>query len=304
MYLGAHKNLPLPATTPPDQVNIVKLELDKTVVKEFAREYIGATMAGVSSELQDEMFSFVCTYQGCKYETQAINFQWCALELLKFHLTDVHSWQEDETADYIFEKVEDNDAKNDSVTVIGVDEDGMMTIQFPEIYSPQPRVGGVEVHDCGDNLHKGHNLTACGGLGDAPDGGEEVQPEEFQRPVLSRRSSVKQFNSFKLDWDQYTEEYRSRYREEHGEEDSYKLNYLLNYELLASVPEHMEDAIYKAMPLKEEQTISTATLLMEIKKITVREAVEHAQQSMVQTSATEPVQHTVEEALVGAMVNI
>ena len=117
---------------------------------------------------------------------------------------------------------------------------------------------------------------------------------------------MKQFNSFELDWDKFSEQYKSRYKEKHAEESRYRLNYLLNYELLAYVPEPLEDEFYKAMPLKVE-TISTATLLMEIKKITVMEAVEHAQQSVVQGAkipGTEPVQSTVGDDVVKAVVKI
>ena len=64
------------------------------------------------------------------------------------------------------------------------------------------------------------------------------------------------------------------------EESLYQLNYELNYQLLAYLPNQLEDMIYKALGCKVEVT-STATLLMQIKRIIVMEAVEHAQQSAV-----------------------
>ena len=133
MYLSAHKNLPFPATTPPDQVKTVKLELDRTVVKEeFARENIEATMTGVSSRLQTQMFPFVCTYEKCSFVTPTINPH----NNLVFHLMEDHGYGEDEAEGYIL---------------------------------------------------------------------------RVQRPYLPRECGVKQFNSFKLDWDKFSEQYKSRY---------------------------------------------------------------------------------------------
>ena len=69
----------------------------------------------------------------------------------------------------------------------------------------------------------------------------------------------------------------------HGR-DELRLNYLLNYELLASIPPLMEGTIYRARDYLVD-TVPTADLLLEIKKIVVEEAVKSAQQAVVQSIA-------------------
>ena len=287
----------------PDQVKIVKLELDKTLVKEeFAREHIEATMTGVSNSLQEETIALDCIRRYCtkgaggaKWKTPVLT-QMLAFKQLKLHMVKYHGYQDAEAArDNHSEKVEDNATRVRYVTVTGVDENGRLTVQLPDIPSQQHSGGHVDVHEHGAAKHKGYYLPAGGGLGGAPDG-EEVQPGEVQRPVLKRGCSVKQFNSFKLDWDKFSEQYKSRYREEHEEENGY----MINYQLLDCLPRPIEDEIYKILPLGVE-TISMANLLMVIKRIIVREAVKQAQQSVVQSvkvPAVEPVQDTVEDEVV------
>ena len=92
-------------------------------------------------------------------------------------------------------------------------------------------------------------------------------------------SSVKQFNTFKLEWTTYARMLRSRCREYML--DQYKVNYMLNYELLASIPNTVVDTISKAMGYKIEM-VPTADLLVESQEDRRPEAVEYAQQAMVQ----------------------
>ena len=59
------------------------------------------------------------------------------------------------------------------------------------------------------------------------------------------------------------------------------VNYELNYKLLASIPETLEDKIYRDLRYKVE-TISTMNLLNQIKRVVVTRAVEHAQRAEVE----------------------
>ena len=70
---------------------------------------------------------------------------------------------------------------------------------------------------------------------------------EIQSPVLPSGCSMKQFNSFKLEWDQFSEKVWSRYKEEHELEDKNQLTFRLNYQLLACVPAPVEKEIYEVL---------------------------------------------------------
>ena len=113
----------------------------------------------------------------------------------------------------------------------------------------------------------------------------EATPETDCRPVLPRGSSVEEFKSFNMAWALYAEKYRSQYLDQHPwEVDELRLNYLLNYELLSSIPPLMEGTIYRARDYLVD-TVPTADLLLEIKKIVVEEAVKSAQQAVVPSIA-------------------
>ena len=135
--------------------------------------------------------------------------------------------------------------------MVGVQENVETTVLIPEISSSQTRMGGAEVQSSGVHLQQGHNLPADVGVGGTPEGEAEVVPGDVKRPVLPRNSSVKQFNTFKLDWTEYAQIFRSRCREQQGEEEymlnQYMVNYMLNYELLASTPDTVENTVSKAM---------------------------------------------------------
>jgi hypothetical protein len=74
------------------------------------------------------------------------------------------------------------------------------------------------------------------------------------------------------------------------------VNYQLNYMLLASIPESLEDEIYKGLGYKVE-TISTIDLLKQIKRVVVTWAVEHAQRSEVEKMPVKEVaEYTMGEA--------
>ena len=83
-------------------------------------------------------------------------------------------------------------------------------------------------------------------------GWKEEEAEEYifekERPVFPRGCGVKQFNSFRLDWDRFSEQYgvalfMSR-KELEGE-----FMYKLNFQLLACLPEPLKNKIFKAIPL-------------------------------------------------------
>ena len=113
----------------------------------------------------------------------------------------------------------------------------------------------------------------------------EITPETVCRPVLPRGCSVVGFKSFNMAWALYAEKYRSQYLDQHPwEVDELRLNYLLNYELLSSIPPLMEGAIYRARNYLVD-TVPTADLLIEIKKIVVEEVVRSAQQAVVLSTA-------------------
>ena len=77
----------------------VKLELDKTMVKEeFTQEHIEAAMTGVSSGLQTEMFPFVCTFQKCTFVTPTL----IPHKNLVFHLMEDHGYKEDAAEEIIW----------------------------------------------------------------------------------------------------------------------------------------------------------------------------------------------------------
>ena len=116
---------------------------------------------------------------------------------------------------------------------------------------------------------------------DAPDdtqeGGEEIQFGEVPRPVLPLGCSLTQFASFQNAWNQFYEQHKSWHRDE----SQHVVNYELNYKLLASIPETLEDKIYRDLRYKVE-TISTMNLLNQIKRVVVTRAVEHAQRAEVE----------------------
>ena len=92
---------------------------------------------------------------------------------------------------------------------------------------------------------------------------------------------MKQLKSFTVEWDRYAERYSSWFREQPGEEDEYLLNDLLNYALLSCIPKSMEQAIYKDRSYTVDK-VPTAEIMIDIKKIIVEEAVQCAQQTVVQ----------------------
>merc|ERR1719470_19418 len=92
--------------------------------------------------------------------------------------------------------------------------------------------------------------------------------------------SVEQFKSFNMAWTVYAEEYRSAYLDQYLEVEEWTLQYLLNYELLSSIPTQMEEAIYRARAYMVD-TVPMATLLLDIKRMVVEEAVKRAQESAV-----------------------
>ena len=120
------------------------------------------------------------------------------------------------------------------------------------------------------------------GVGCASDHDVQVDavPETVCRPVLPMGCSVEQFKSFHMAWSSYAEEFRSQFEETYREVDEVRLKYLLNYELLSSIPTSMEHAIYRARAFMVDR-VPTATLLLDIKRITVGEAVKRAQQAVV-----------------------
>jgi hypothetical protein len=71
------------------------------------------------------------------------------------------------------------------------------------------------------------------------------------------------------------------------------VNYELNYKLLASIPEPLEDEIYRCLGYKVE-IISNINLLIQIKRFVLTSAVEHAQRSKVEKM---PVKEAAEHAM-------
>ena len=112
---------------------------------------------------------------------------------------------------------------------------------------------------------------------DTQEGGEEIQFGEVPRPVLPLGCSLTQFASFQNAWNQFYEQHKSWHRDE----SQHVVNYELNYKLLASIPETLEDKIYRDLRYKVE-TISTMNLLNQIKRVVVTRAVEHAQRAEVE----------------------
>ena len=128
---------------------------------------------------------------------------------------------------------------------------------------------------CGDKrVHMVHGLPLHEAPDDAKEGGEEVQRGEVPHSVLPPDCSLTQFASFQNAWNHFSEQYKSWHRDE----SQYVVHYELNYKLLASIPEPLEDEIYRDLGYKVE-TISTKNLLTQIKRIDVTWALEHAQWS-------------------------
>ena len=106
---------------------------------------------------------------------------------------------------------------------------------------------------CGDKrVHMVHGLPLHEAPDDAKEGGEEVQRGEVPHSVLPPDCSLTQFASFQNAWNHFSEQYKSWHRDE----SQYVVNYELNYKLLASIPEPLEDEIYRELGY-EVETIPT-----------------------------------------------
>ena len=181
-----------------------------------------------------------------KYKTQHLPQQY-ALQLMRMHRADAHGLEEAEVA-------KDHDVQVDAV--------------------PETVCTPVPLRGC--NVGEPQSFQV--------DKDTEVEVEDTPvmvcRPVLPRGCSVEQFKSFHMAWSSYAEEFRSQFEETYREVDEVRLKYLLNYELLSSIPTSMEHAIYRARAFMVDR-VPTATLLLDIKRITVGEAVKRAQQAVV-----------------------
>ena len=97
-------------------------------------------MTGVSNSLQEETIALDCMRRYCtkgaggaKWKTPVLT-QRLAFEQLKLHMVKYHGYRDTEAArDNRSEKVEDNATRVRSVTVTGVDENGRLTVQLPDV---------------------------------------------------------------------------------------------------------------------------------------------------------------------------